>query len=158
MAVYEVVKMGDPVLREVAKEVPKISSNIVKLLVNMADTMRAAKGVGLAAPQIGISKRVVVIDIGEGLIELINPVILELEGEEIDVEGCLSVPEREGEVLRARKATVQALNREGELITVIGEELLARALQHEIDHLDGILFVDKIVPRRKIKRRLPAEL
>jgi len=158
MSVYEIVKIGDPVLREVAKEVPKISSNICKLLTNMADTMRAAKGVGLAAPQIGISKRVVVVDVGEGLIELINPVILDQEGEEIDIEGCLSVPDREGEVLRARKITVQALNRNGESFTVTGEELLARAIQHEIDHLDGILFVDKVAARRSIKGRRRAEI
>lgn len=158
MSVYEVVKIGDPVLREVAKEVPKITANIGKLLVNMTDTMRAAKGVGLAAPQIGISKRVVVVDVGEGLIELINPVILDKEGEEVDIEGCLSVPDREGEVLRAKKITVQALNRSGETVTVTGEDLLARAIQHEIDHLDGILFVDKVAPRRRIKARQRVEI
>lgn len=145
MAVYQIVKIGDPVLREVAKEVPKITPNIIKLLGNMADTLKEANGVGLAAPQIGISKRVVVVDVGKGVIELINPVIIAQEGKEVDAEGCLSVPGIEGEVVRAKKVTVEALNRSGEKFTVTGEGLLARAFQHEIDHLDGVLFVDKMV-------------
>lgn len=145
MAVYQIVKIGDPVLRQVAKEVPKITPNIIKLLENMADTLHEANGVGLAAPQIGISKRVVVVDVGKGVIELVNPVIISSEGKEIDSEGCLSVPGTEGEVIRAKRVTVEALNRKGEKFTVSGEKLLARAFQHEIDHLDGILFVDKIV-------------
>lgn len=151
MAVYNILEEGDPVLREVCKEVPKISSNIHKLLDNMADTMYAAEGVGLAAPQIGISKRVVVIDVGEGLIELINPVILSTEGEETDIEGCLSFPGVSGEVTRAAKVTVEALDRHGDKKQYTGEGLLARAFQHEIDHLNGVLFVDraKRVQKRK---------
>ncbi|MDD4751903.1 MAG: peptide deformylase, partial [Desulfitobacteriaceae bacterium] len=118
MAVYQIVKLGDPVLREVAKKVPKITPNIIKLLENMKDTLYEARGVGLAAPQIGISKRVVVIDVGEGLLELINPVIVAQEGKEIDAEGCLSIPGVEAEVLRAEKVTVEALNRHGEKFTI----------------------------------------
>lgn len=148
-SVYQVVKIGDPVLREEAKKVPKITPNILKLLDNMADTMRAAQGGGLAAPQIGISKCVVVIDIGEGLIELINPEIISQEGRELAEEGCLSIPDMQGEVERAAKVTVRALDRTGKTITLNGTGLLARALQHEIDHLHGILFVDKLSNKKK---------
>ena len=143
MAVYKIVEIGDEVLREIAKAVPQITPNIIKLLDNMADTMAEAEGVGLAAPQIGISKRVIVIDVGEGLIELINPEVLESSGEDTDAEGCLSIPDVVGDVTRCAKVTVKGLNREGEEITLEGKGILARALQHEIDHLDGILFVDK---------------
>lgn len=150
MAVYQIVEIGDPVLREKAKQVPEITPNIIKLLNNMADTLYDANGVGLAAPQIGISKRVVVIDVGDGLLELINPEILSSEGKETDAEGCLSIPEVYGEVTRAAKVTVKCLNREGKEITINGTGLLARALQHEIDHLEGILFVDKA---KKVTRK-----
>ncbi|MGI6686114.1 MAG: peptide deformylase [Bacillota bacterium] len=145
MAVYQIVKMGDPILREIAKKVPKITPNILRLLDNMADTMRAAEGVGLAAPQIGISKCVVVIDIGEGLIELINPEITKKEGEEIDAEGCLSIPGIQGNVKRAAKVEVRAWDRTGKTVTYTGTGLLARAFQHEIDHLNGVLFVDRMI-------------
>jgi peptide deformylase len=142
MAVYKIVEIGAPVLREKAKEVNKISPTIEKLLKNMADTLYAAKGYGLAAPQIGVSKRVIVIDIGQGLLELINPVLLEKEGRQVDVEGCLSIPGVSGEVARAYKVRVQGLNRQGDMQEIEAEGLLARALQHEIDHLEGVLFVD----------------
>jgi len=142
MAVYQIIRMGDDILREQAQEVRKITPNIHKLLDNMADTMYQAQGVGLAAPQIGVSKRVVVIDSGEGLIELINPVIIEKSGEETDQEGCLSIPNYYGDVKRARKVVVQALNRNGELMEYEAEGLMARAFQHEVDHLNGVLFVD----------------
>ncbi|MEA4900124.1 peptide deformylase [Desulfitobacterium sp.] len=143
MAVYQIVEIGADVLREKAKEVKEITPNIVKLLDNMLDTMYAANGVGLAAPQIGVSKRVVVIDVGEGPVEFINPVIVEQEGQEDGSEGCLSIPGVTGEVMRAAKVVVEALNRKGELQRIEAEGLFARASQHEIDHLEGILFVDK---------------
>lgn len=143
MAVYHIVKVGDAVLREKAKPVNKITPNIIKLLENMKDTLYAAEGVGLAAPQIGISKRVVVIDVGEGLLELINPEIISAQGEDVDVEGCLSIPGVQGEVKRYAKVVVKALDRNGKEFTITGTGLLSRALQHEIDHLDGILFIDK---------------
>ena len=144
MAVYAIVKIGDPVLREKAAAVKKITPNIIKLLENMKDTLYDAQGVGLAAPQIGISKKVVVIDVGEGLIELINPEITWYSDElETDAEGCLSIPGERGEVTRYSKVTVKALNREGQPIEITGEGLLARALQHEIDHLYGVLYVDR---------------
>lgn len=144
MAVYSIVRIGDPVLREKAVEVKKITPNIIKLLENMADTLYDASGVGLAAPQIGISKRVVIVDVGEGLIELINPEITWYSDELIcDVEGCLSIPGERGEVDRYSKIIVKGLNRDGEPVEIEAEGLLARALQHEIDHLFGVLYVDR---------------
>lgn len=143
MSVYRIVEMGDSVLREKSRPVPKITPNVIKLLDNMADTMYDAQGVGLAAPQVGVLKRIVVIDVGDGLIELINPAITHREGQETDMEGCLSIPGMRGEVVRHAKVSVQAINREGKECTYEGEGLLARAFQHEIDHLEGILFVDK---------------
>ncbi|MHB8124240.1 MAG: peptide deformylase [Desulfitobacteriaceae bacterium] len=142
MSVYQIVEIGSPVLRERAKEVKEVSPTIEKLLDNMADTMYAAEGLGFAAPQIGVSKRVIIIDIGKGRLELINPVILERFGEEVDAEGCLSIPAMTGDVSRATKVRVQGLNRQGKMIDLQAEGLLARALQHEIDHLEGVLFVD----------------
>ncbi|WP_438446754.1 peptide deformylase [Gorillibacterium sp. sgz5001074] len=145
MAIRFIVKDPDPVLREHAKPVPKITPNIHKLLDDMADTMYEAQGVGLAAPQIGILKRVIVMDCGEehgGLIELINPEIIAKEGEQLGPEGCLSIPGLQGDVRRAAKCTVKGWNRNGDEITVEGTELLARCIQHEVDHLNGVLFTD----------------
>ena len=142
MAVYQIVEIGADVLREKAKEVKEVNSSIVKLLDNMIDTMHAAEGVGLAAPQIGVSKRVIVVQVDDTLVELINPVILEKEGANTAEEGCLSIPNMTGDVVRAAKVRVQGLNRQGEKLDIRAERLLARALQHEIDHLEGVLFVD----------------
>lgn len=144
MALRQIVQIGEPVLRKKSKKVEKIDKKIIQLLDDMADTMYDADGVGLAAPQVGILKRVVIIDIGDGLIELINPEIIETSGEQTDSEGCLSVAGRSGEVTRPYLVKVRALNREGQVIEIEGEDLLARAFCHEIDHLEGILFVDKI--------------
>lgn len=144
MALRQIVQIGEPVLRKKSKQVEKIDAKIIQLLDDMAETMYDADGVGLAAPQVGILKRVVVIDVGEELIELINPEIIETSGEQIDDEGCLSVVGESGEVKRPNYVKVRALNRNGDTIELEGEELLARAFCHEIDHLDGILFVDKI--------------
>jgi peptide deformylase len=142
MAVYQIVKIGEDILREKAIEVKKITPNIIKLLDNMAETMYEAKGVGLAAPQVGVSKRVVVIDVGDGLLELINPMIIKKTGSEVDEEGCLSVPNKTGRVKRAAEVVVQAMDRNGEMKEYHADAFLARAMQHETDHLDGILFVD----------------
>lgn len=142
MAVCKIVKEGSSILRKKAKPVKKITPYILKLLDDMRDTMYANNGVGLAAPQIGISKQLIVIDTGEGLIEMINPEILEKEGEQIGVEGCLSIPGVIGEVKRASGVKVKGLNREGKEIVCKAKGLLARAFQHEIDHLKGILFID----------------
>lgn len=144
MAIRVIVKYPDPILREKSVEVRNINKNIIKLLDDMAETMYDADGVGLAAPQVGVSKRVTVIDVGDehGLIELINPEIIEKSGEQIGPEGCLSFPGIVGEVRRAQKCKVRALNRYGEVFEIEGEGLLARAFQHEIDHLNGVLFTD----------------
>lgn len=144
MAVYKVLTDPNPVLQQVAKPVKNINAGVLRVLDNMRDTMYAANGVGLAAPQIGISKRIIVIDVGDGkLIELINPEIISLEGEQEGIEGCLSVPNLVGWVVRAKKVVAKGLNRAGEEVEVEGEDLLARALQHEIDHLEGILFTNR---------------
>ena len=145
MALRNIVKDGDAVLRKVSKEVDGINEKVIALLEDMAETMYKADGVGLAAPQIGVLKRIVVIDAGQGLLELINPKIIAAEGEQIEVEGCLSIPGVYGEVKRPAKVKVEAMNRKGEKVVYEGEELLARALCHEIDHLEGILFKDKVI-------------
>lgn len=144
MAIRIIVKDPDPVLREKAKPVPKITPNIHKLLDDMAETMYDAEGVGLAAPQIGILKRVIVIDVGDenGLIEMINPEIIAAEGEQLGQEGCLSIPGLRGDVKRSLKVTAKGLDRNGDEIVITGSELLARAFQHEVDHLNGVLFTD----------------
>lgn len=146
MAVLQIREVGDPVLRTKAKEVEEVTDKIRDLLDNMQETMYDADGVGLAAPQVGISKSIVVIDIGRGLLELINPEIIE-ESEKtyIDQEGCLSVPNRTDEVERAYQVKVKALDRTGEEFEMEAEGLLARAIQHELDHLEGVLFIDKTV-------------
>jgi len=149
LAIYGIVEVGDPILRQKALPVKNINANIHKLLNNMAETMYDAKGVGLAAPQIGISKRVIVVDIGDGLLELINPKIIKASGMETDSEGCLSVPGTLGQVPRATKIDVQGLDRNGQMVEYHVKGFLARALQHEIDHLEGILFIDKAESLRK---------
>lgn len=144
MSIRLIVKDPDPVLRVVAKEVTKFNSNLQKLLKDMAETMYDAEGVGLAAPQIGISKRVIIVDVGDenGLIEMVNPVIVEQEGEQLGPEGCLSIPNLNGDVSRAESIVVKGQNSAGETFTVNASGYLARAFQHEIDHLNGILFTD----------------
>jgi peptide deformylase len=147
MALREIMKHpGDPVLRDKALSVEKVDGEILALLQDMADTMYFGHGVGLAAPQVGLLKRVVVVDIGLGLIKLVNPIIMEAAGKQADSEGCLSIPGIFGMVRRPEKVVVQALNEHGEFIEIIGTGLTARAFCHEIDHLEGILFIDKVVP------------
>jgi len=148
MAVRIIRKKGDPVLRKPAKEVKAITPQLQTLLADMVETMYSVQGVGLAAPQVGISKRVIVIDVQDeqhGLLQLINPEITRREGRKIDVEGCLSFPGIAGEVERAYQITLRALDREGNPVSLCARGLLARALQHEVDHLDGMLFVDRVV-------------
>lgn len=140
--VRKIVKLGDEALRKVCKPIPKFDLRLWLLLRDMADTMYDADGVGLAGPQVGILRRVVVIDVGEGLIELVNPEIVSVEGEQAGTEGCLSIPGRQGWVVRPQKVTVRAQDRKGKWFELTGEDLLARALCHEIDHLDGKLYVD----------------
>jgi peptide deformylase len=151
MAVYKVLTLPNDVLRAKAQPVAKINAGVLRVLDNMRDTLYAEDGVGLAAPQIGISKRIIVIDPGDNFIELINPVIIKSSGEKSAREGCLSVPGTVGLVKRALEVTVQGLNRQGEEVTIEASDLTARAFQHEIDHLDGILFIDKATDIRREK-------
>ncbi len=144
MALRNIRTIGDEILRKKCKPVETIDERILTLLDDMAETMYNANGVGLAAPQIGILKRIVVIDVGDGLLELINPEIIDFEGSIKDAEGCLSVPGKCGYVVRPEKVTVAALDRNGDKIVITGEGMLAKAFCHEIDHLDGIVFVDKV--------------
>lgn len=143
MAILEIKTAGNPVLRQVAAKVTKVDKKIKRLLSDMTDTMYEADGVGLAAPQVGVSSRIVVIDIGEGVIEMINPEIICKEGTCINVEGCLSVPNFDGEVERSKSVKVKYQNRNGKPVVLDATDLLAIAVQHELDHLDGILFIDK---------------
>ena len=149
MAIRQIRYSNDPILRKMSREVKEINERIEILLEDMLDTMYEKEGVGLAAPQVGVLRRVVVIDIGDGAIKLINPVIIEQEGEDIDVEGCLSVPNRVGTVKRPKRVKVKYLDEYGEEKIIEGKGLLAKAFCHEIDHLDGILFIDKIVEEIK---------
>ncbi len=143
MARMTIRKDGDPVLRLVAKKVPKVTKRILKVLNDMEETLYAADGVGLAAPQIGVSERLVVIDVGDGPIHLINPEVTSSQGRAVESEGCLSFPGVYGYVERPAKVTVTWTDRAGKEKRVAATGLLARALQHEIDHLNGVLFVDK---------------
>ena len=143
MAKLKIVKLGDDTLRKVCRPVEKITPRILTLLDDMAETMHAANGCGLAAPQVGVLRRIVVVEVEEGqLIELINPKIIAYSGEQEDAEGCLSVPGKCGTVKRPMHVTVRAMNRHGETFDITGSELLARAFCHELDHLDGKLYID----------------
>ena len=144
MAIRKIVEIGDEKLRKQCKPVEKFDLRLRLLLKDMADTMYKANGVGLAAPQVGILKRIVVVDIGEGLIEMINPEIIHTEGTQTGPEGCLSVPGRSGVVTRPNVVTVRFLDRDGEEYEATAEGFLARAFCHELDHLDGTLYVDKM--------------
>ena len=143
MAKLKIVKVGDEILRKKCRPVEAITPKTLQLLDDMAETMHEANGVGLAAPQVGILRRIVVIEVEEGnLIELINPKIIAYAGEQDGTEGCLSVPGKWGMVKRPMHVTVRATNRHGEEFELTGSELLARAICHELDHLDGKLYID----------------
>ena len=144
MAIYPIEKAGEStVLRQKAKPVLEVNDTIRTLLDDMAETMYESEGVGLAAPQIGISRRIIVVDVGEGLLELINPRLLKGKGKQIGEEGCLSVPGYFAPVERYKTIFVEGLDRTGKPVQVKARDFMAVALQHEMDHLDGILFIDK---------------
>ncbi|HSE83182.1 MAG TPA: peptide deformylase [Thermodesulfobacteriota bacterium] len=157
MAVLKILVYPNPILRKKSVPVEKIDKEIEKLLDDMVETMYDAPGVGLAAPQVGVNLRVIVVDVSArdenspGLIELINPEIISSEGERWGEEGCLSIPGFVSDVKRKAKVRVRGLNRKGETVEIEAEELLARAFQHEIDHIDGILFIDRL---SRLKREL----
>jgi peptide deformylase len=157
MAVLRILTYPDPRLRKRSIPVERIDKQIEKLLDDMAETMYNAPGIGLAAPQVGVNLRVIVVDISPreenspGLIELVNPEIILAEGEQIGEEGCLSIPGFVSEVRRKARVVVRGLDRKGKLVEIEGTGLLARAFQHEIDHLDGILFIDRL---SRLKREL----
>ncbi len=148
MAIRMVRENGDEVLRKKAREVEAVDDKIRELLDDMVETLHAYNGVGLAAPQVGILKRVVVIDLydDKGPMKLVNPKIVKQKGEQEVEEGCLSFPNQFAKIIRPAEVIIEALNENGKKIKIKGEGLLAQALSHELDHLDGVLFVDKIIP------------
>ncbi len=145
MAKLKIVKIGDEVLRQKCRAVDKITPRIKTLLDDMKQTMRDADGCGLAAPQVGVLRRICVVEVEDDYFEMINPEIIETEGVQEEAEGCLSVPGEWGIVRRPMKVKVRYTDRDGETVEACGEGLLARAFCHEIDHLDGVLYVDKVI-------------
>jgi len=166
MSLLKILTYPDPKLRKKSAPVKKIDKEIEKLIDDMIETMYKAPGVGLAAPQVGVNLRVIIIDVSvrqqdsPGLIELVNPVIISSEGNQIEEEGCLSIPGFASEVKRKAIVRVQGLNRNGELIEIEGNGLLARAFQHEIDHINGVLYVDRLTRLRRelMKRKIEKAL
>lgn len=162
MSILNIIKYPDPILKKKSEPVREITQEIQRLIDEMAETMYAAPGVGLAAPQVGRSIRVIVIDVNSkeeqkrDLISLINPEIIERSGDIAWEEGCLSIPDYSADVKRAERVVVSGLDRDGKKRVIIGEELLSIVLQHEIDHLDGMLFIDRLGPIKRdlVKRRL----
>ena len=151
MAIRNIVKLGDDILRKVCRTQMTFDDKLAMTLDDMAETMYKAEGVGLAAPQIGILRRYCIVDVGDGIIELVNPVIESARGKQEGEEGCLSIPNRYESVTRPMTVTVRAQDRNGNSFTITAEGFKARALCHEIDHLDGILYIDKT--DKKIRRR-----
>lgn len=143
MAILNILKDGEDTLRKTSKPVEKISQRLLQLLDDMQETLKLSGGVGLAAPQVGILRRVVLVDNGEKVLELINPEIIETKGEQEDYEGCLSVPNRWGVTRRPAYVKVRAMNRHGKYYEADGTGIVARCFCHEIDHLNGVLFTDK---------------
>lgn len=143
MALRNIVRLGDDILRKKCRPVGEITERIQMLVDDMLETMYDANGVGLAAPQVGVMRRIFVVDIGDGPIVMINPEIIETQGEQTGEEGCLSLPGRAGNVTRANYVKIKGLDRDGNEQVYEATELLARAFQHENDHLDGVLYIDK---------------
>lgn len=151
MGIRNIRKDEDPILRKKSRKVEKFDERLFTLLDDMADTMYLANGVGLAAVQVGVLRRAVVVDTGDGILELINPEIVETEGAQCEEEGCLSLPGKNNITFRPMSVTVRAQNREGNWCLYKGEGLKARAFCHELDHLDGVLFTDRLATEEQIK-------
>lgn len=151
MALRKIVVEGDPVLKKKSRPVEKFDARLAELLDDMRQTLYSAEGVGLAAVQVGVLRRVVVVDVGDGFLELVNPEIIEAEGEQRESEGCLSLPGEYGETIRPAVVKVKAQNREGKWCIYKGDGLKARCFCHEIDHLDGILFTERLAPEASIQ-------
>ena len=151
MALRKIVVEGDPVLKKKSRPVEKFDARLAELLDDMRQTLYSAEGVGLAAVQVGVLRRVVVVDVGDGLLELVNPEIIEAEGEQRESEGCLSLPGEYGETIRPAVVKVKAQNREGKWCIYKGDGLKARCFCHEIDHLDGIHFTELLAPEASIQ-------
>ncbi len=145
MAIRNIVQEGDEILTKVCRPVEKFDQRLWSLLDDMAETLKKAEGCGLAAPQVGMLRRVCIVDVGEGVIELVNPEVIQREGVQEELEGCLSCPGDWGVTRRPKRVTVRAQDRFGKTFTLTGEDLKARALCHEIDHLDGILFRSHVI-------------
>jgi len=156
MAILELLTYPHPLLKKKSEKVDKIDNSVKKLIRDMAETMYFNKGVGLAAPQVGVSKRIMTVDAGNGLISLINPVLVSREGEIQMEEGCLSCPDVSLNITRCRKVTLKGFSPEGEELVIEAEELLSRIFQHEIDHLEGVLIIDRVSPlkRELVKKKL----
>jgi len=152
MAIRNIRTENDPILRKKSRVVESFDEKLWQLLDDMKETMEKAEGVGLAAVQVGILKRVVVINVGDGLMELINPQILETEGVQCSAEGCLSLPGKQGTTIRPMTVKVKAQNRNGNWCVYKGTELKAKAFCHEIDHLDGVLYIDKLASKDEIEK------
>lgn len=163
MAVLEIKIHPHPVLRQKARPVDRVDADVRRLLDDMVETMHHARGIGLAAPQVGVSRRLIVVDIGDGPIRMVNPRLTPLEGKEEGTEGCLSIPGVVGEVVRDFKIAVRGLDENGKPVKLQAEGLLARVFQHEVDHLDGVLFIDKasnlrqVTPEEAEEEEVPAE-
>ncbi len=148
MAIRNIITKENPLLRKTSRKVEAFDERLATLLDDMIDTMYKAEGAGLAAVQVGVLRRVVVVDCGDGLLELVNPEIIETEGEQREVEGCLSLPGESGTTIRPMKVKVKAQNRHGKWFFYSGEGLKARAFCHELDHLDGIIYTDRLENKR----------
>ena len=149
MAIRTILQENDPILRKVSRPVQEVDDKTRELIDDMVETLKEAEGAGLAAVQVGVLRRIIVVDVGQGPMEIINPTIVRSNGEIVSAEGCLSIPGLRREVPRPAKVTVSGLNREGKAVMYTGQGLFARAICHEVDHLDGVLFVDKAMPEAK---------
>jgi peptide deformylase len=155
MALLPILTQEAPILRQKAKRVTRVDDSIRKLIDDMVETMVAAPGVGLAANQVGVALRVIVVKTDANLYSLVNPEMVKATGEQVGLEGCLSIPGYVGEVKRAQRVVVRGLNRHGKTVRIKGDDLLARAFQHEIDHINGVLFIDRLTSLDTLRKVEP---